>query len=272
MKKIKGKVLSIAGSDSAGGAGIQADIKTITAMGAYASTAITAITAQNTLGVQEILELPINIIKNQIRAVLSDIGTDAIKIGMLSNKETISCVTNELKTISANTPIVLDPVMVAKGGKKLLQEDAEKRLISDLFPISKLLTPNIPEAEKISKIKINSTSDLLTAGKIIINMGIKNVLMKGGHLDGNKLVDILVTKDKIQYFENTRIHTNHTHGTGCTLSSSIASGLAQKLSLSDSIERAHTYVYQAIKYAPEIGRGKGPLNHLVGLDINKIYD
>ena len=263
MKKIKGKVLAIAGSDSSGGAGIQADIKTITAMGAYASTAITAITAQNTLGIHEIFELPLKTIKNQIRVVISDIGVDSIKIGMLSNTEIISCVTNELKQVSDNIPIILDPVMVAKGGQKLLHHDAVKELIYKLFPISELVTPNLPEAEQITKIKIKSSDDLLIAGKKIINMGVKNVLMKGGHLDENKLIDILLTKNTIKYFESNRIETQHTHGTGCTLSSSIASGLAQKLSLSESVERAHKYVHMAIKYAPKIGKGKGPLNHLV---------
>ena len=266
MKKIKGKVLSIAGSDSSGGAGIQADIKTITAMGGYAATVVTAITAQNTLGVQEVFEVPIKTIRNQIRSVLSDIGADSIKIGMVSSKETVACIKEELKNIYIKTPIVLDPVMIAKGGHRLLKTDAEKQLINDLFPIAELLTPNIPEAEQITKIKISSVNELLMAGKKIISMGVKNVLMKGGHLEGEKLTDILFIKNKIVYFENIRIQTNNTHGTGCTLASSIASGLAQKLSLLESVSRAEKYVFEAIKSAPKIGKGKGPLNHLVNIN------
>ena len=259
------RIMTIAGSDSGGGAGIQGDIKTITALGGFATSAITAITAQNTLGVRSILNLPLKIIEEQILAILDDIGTDAIKIGMLSNKDIIICIRNLLINIDKNIPIILDPVMVAKGGHKLLDSGAEKTLIKELMPLCNLITPNIPEAEVITGIKIKNIEDLEVCGKIIIKMGVKNVLMKGGHLESNKLTDILINKDYIQYFNSDKILTKNSHGTGCTLSSAIACGLGQKMTLKEAVKRAHNYVNQSIKYAPNIGKGHGPLNHLVNI-------
>jgi hydroxymethylpyrimidine/phosphomethylpyrimidine kinase len=257
------RIMTIAGSDSGGGAGIQGDIKTITALGGFATTAITAITAQNTLGVHNILNIPLKMIEEQISCVLNDIGTDAIKIGMLSNKKIIICVANILSKINKNIPVVLDPVMVAKGGHKLLAPGAEETLIQELMPLCNIITPNIPEAEVITGIKINNIKDLEASGKKIIKMGISNVLMKGGHLKENNLTDILINKDMIAYFYSDKIITKNSHGTGCTLSSAIACGLGQKMDLNTAVKRAHAFVYKSIKYAPNIGKGNGPLNHLI---------
>jgi hydroxymethylpyrimidine/phosphomethylpyrimidine kinase len=257
------RIMTIAGSDSGGGAGIQGDIKTITALGGFATSAITAITAQNTLGVNNILNIPLKMIEDQILAILDDIGADAIKIGMLSNKNIISCVANLLSKINKNIPIVLDPVMVAKGGHKLLDSGAEKTLIKKLMPLCSIITPNIPEAEVITGKKINNIKDLEATGKMIIKMGINNVLMKGGHLKESTLTDILINKKKVTYFHSDKIITKNSHGTGCTLSSAIACGMAQKMSLNFSVKRAHAFVNKSIKYAPNIGKGNGPLNHLI---------
>mgnify|MGYP001165007234 CR=1 FL=1 len=257
------KILTIAGSDSGGGAGIQGDIKTISSLGGYATSAITAITAQNTLGVKGILNISVDMIEKQVIAILEDIGADAIKIGMLSNEEIINCIVKLLSNTNKNIPIVLDPVMVAKGGHKLLDTGAEKALINKLLPLCTIITPNIPEAEVITGSKINNTSDLETVGKSIIDMGIDNVLMKGGHLNSLQLTDILITKNKIEYFKNKKIITKNSHGTGCTLSSAIACGLGQKLTLKKAVQRAHLYVYKSILNAPDIGKGNGPLNHLI---------
>ena len=257
------KIMTIAGSDSGGGAGIQGDIKTITSLGGYATSAITAITAQNTLGVKSVLNISINMIEEQITAILEDIGTDAIKIGMLSNEKIIHCVVKLLSNLKKKIPIVLDPVMVAKGGHKLLDTGAETALINELMPLCTIITPNIPEAEVITGIKINDALDLENAGRSIIDMGINNVLMKGGHLNSSKLTDVLITNNNIEYFNNNKINTKNSHGTGCTLSSAIACGLGQKLTLKESVKRAHLYVYKSILNAPNIGKGNGPLNHLV---------
>tara|TARA_B100000686_G_scaffold327034_1_gene385514 strand:+ start:11971 stop:12774 length:804 start_codon:yes stop_codon:yes gene_type:complete len=260
---ILSKILTIAGSDSGGGAGIQADIKTITSLGGYASTVITAITAQNTIGVKDFIDIPIRIIEKQLIAVLDDIETDAIKIGMLSNEKIILKISNILKNLNIDIPIVLDPVMFAKDGHKLLVKGAEKTLINKLMPICTIITPNIPEAEVITQTKINNIDDMEIAGKKILKMGIKNVLMKGGHLKTNKLIDILLTKNNIMHIDSQKINTKNTHGTGCTLSSAIACGLGQKMTLTKSVLRAHKYVNKAIKNAPQIGKGNGPLNHLI---------
>jgi len=263
INKKLARIMTIAGSDSGGGAGIQGDIKTITALGGFATSAITAITAQNTLGVNNILNIPLKMIEDQILAILDDIGADAIKIGMLSNKNIIICVANLLSKINKNIPIVLDPVMVAKGGHKLLDSGAEETLIKKLMPLCSIITPNIPEAEVITGKKINNIKDLEATGKMIIKMGINNVLMKGGHLKESTLTDILINKNKVQYFKNDKIITKNSHGTGCTLSSAIACGMGQKMSLNFAVKRAHAFVNKSIKYAPNIGKGNGPLNHLI---------
>ena len=257
------RILSIAGSDSGGGAGIQGDIKTITALGGFATSSITAITAQNTLGVNKILNVPEEMVEAQILAVLDDIGTDAIKIGMLSNEKIILCISNLLSKINKKIPIVLDPVMIAKGGHRLLDIGAEKALIKNLMPLCSIITPNIPEAEVITGKKINNIKDLERTGQEIIKMGINNVLMKGGHLTDNNLTDILISKNKTDYFCSTKIITKNSHGTGCTLSSAIACGMGQKMNLYSAVERAHAFVNKSIKYAPNLGKGNGPLNHLI---------
>jgi hydroxymethylpyrimidine/phosphomethylpyrimidine kinase len=257
------RIMSIAGSDSGGGAGIQGDIKTITALGGFATTSITAITAQNTLGVNKILNVPEEMVEAQILSVLDDIGTDAIKIGMLSNEKIILCISNLLSKINKSIPIVLDPVMVAKGGHKLLDIGAEKALIENLMPLCSIITPNIPEAEVITGKEINNIKDLERTGQEIIKMGINNVLMKGGHLTDNNLTDILISKNKTDYFYSTKIITKNSHGTGCTLSSAIACGMGQQMNLYSAVERAHAFVNKSIKYAPNLGKGNGPLNHLI---------
>ena len=219
--KPKSKVLIIAGSDSSGGAGLQADIKTITSLGSYAMTAVTAVTAQNTTGVKSIIAISPKEIINQIEFSAKDIKPDAVKIGMLHSKEVILAVMKSLKKLKLNK-LVLDPVMVAKGGTKLINNTAIIYIKKSLMKNTLLITPNIPEAEILTKIKINSTQDMVKAGKILISLGAKNVLIKGGHLKSKKMNDILVNKKIIKLFNSKKYNSKNTHGTGCTLSSSIA--------------------------------------------------
>lgn len=260
---MQGRVLIIAGSDSGGGAGIQGDIKTVTALGGYAATAITALTAQNTQGVFGIADVADDFIAKQITLVLDDIGADAIKTGMLHKASVIETVAKVLQNYP-NIPLIVDPVMVAKGGAPLLQPDAMKLLVDKLIPRATLITPNVPEAELLlgSKMKIANAKDLEKAGKALQQLGCKAVLMKGGHLEGNEVVDVLIS-DKIHVFTSPRIHTQNTHGTGCTLASSVATGIAQGLPLPKAVERAREYVLEAIKQAPGFGKGHGPLNHSI---------
>ena len=269
--KPKSKVLIIAGSDSSGGAGVQADIKTITSLGSYAMTAITAITAQNTTGVKSIVAISPKEISNQIEFSIKDIKPDAVKIGMLHSKEVILAVIKSLKKLKINK-LVLDPVMVAKGGTKLISNSAishiKKRLIKDTL----LITPNIPEAEILTKIKINSTQDMIKAGKIMISLGAKNVLIKGGHLKSKKMCDILVNKKTIKVFNSKKYNSKNTHGTGCTLSSSIATYLSCGKGLIKSCELGIKYVNEAIKSNLNLGKGNGPINHLNCITINKKFN
>jgi hydroxymethylpyrimidine/phosphomethylpyrimidine kinase len=258
---VKGRVLIIAGSDSGGGAGIQADIKTVTALGGYAMTAITALTAQNTLGVHGIFPVPEDFIAQQIDVVLSDIGADAIKTGMLHSAGVIEAIVAALQKQAATVPVVVDPVMVAKGGAALLQDDAVIALKTLLLPRATLLTPNIPEAEALTGLKIVNSADMQQAGHQLLAMGAGAVLIKGGHMEGDLLEDWLVTAEGVQRFISARIHTRHTHGTGCTLASAIATGLAQRLPMADAVDRARLYVTAAIRTAPGFGQGHGPLNH-----------
>jgi hydroxymethylpyrimidine/phosphomethylpyrimidine kinase len=256
-----GRVLVIAGSDSGGGAGIQADIKTITALGGYAATAVTAITVQNTLGVSNVHAVPPPIVEAQIRAVLDDIGADTIKTGMLVDAATISAVTRAIGESGSDIPLVIDPVMVAKGGERLLDNhalDALKRLIAQ-GPL--LLTPNLLEAEVLSGRIIASENGMRDAMPALLAMGARAVLIKGGHLAGPEIVDIFSDGDVTREWRQTRIETPHTHGTGCTLASATATLLAQGLDIITAIERARAYVRRAIETAPGLGRGHGPLNH-----------
>jgi len=228
--KLKSKVLIIAGSDSSGGACIQADIKTVSALGSYAMTAITAVTAQNTKGVKKIISIPTVIVQKQITMILDDIGAHAVKIGMLHNAGIIKSVYVILKKYKLKN-IVLDPVMIAKGGAKLISNSSIKYLKKLLIPICTLVTPNIPEAEVLTGYSISSKEDMINAAKKILSMGPKNVLLKGGHLRGKMILDILATKKEIKVFPKRKIRTKNTHGTGCTLSSALATCLSQKKSI-----------------------------------------
>tara|TARA_R110002111_G_scaffold10868_4_gene34384 strand:- start:2959 stop:3762 length:804 start_codon:yes stop_codon:yes gene_type:complete len=259
---MQGRVLIIAGSDSGGGAGIQADIKTVTALGGYGMTAITALTAQNTLGVEAIEEISAPFVVKQIEMVLKDIGADAIKIGMLHRKEVVEAVAALFDQIDNLPPVVLDPVMIAKGGASLIAQDASEAIKARLIgPHTHILTPNIPEAERLTGMKIKNLSDMEKAGRALLNEGPVAVLMKGGHAEGVEIVDLLVSPQGIQTFSHRRIDSRHTHGTGCTLSSAIATGIAQGLNVPKAVERAIRYVENAIFEAPGFGAGHGPLNH-----------
>jgi len=254
-----GRVLTIAGSDSGGGAGIQADIKTITALGGYAASAITAVTVQDTLGVHAVHPIPPAIIAAQIRAALADIGADAIKTGMLGDAAAIEAVLEALGDYP-DIPLVVDPVMAAKGGAALLGDGALGRL-RQLIARAALVTPNAPEAEALTGLAIADTDDLRAAGEALLTSGVKAVLMKGGHVPGDSVVDLLITAAGETVLEGPRIVTRHTHGTGCTLASACAVGLAQGLRLEDAVARAWAYTAEAIRQAPGLGAGAGPLDH-----------
>ncbi|AZS22684.1 MULTISPECIES: bifunctional hydroxymethylpyrimidine kinase/phosphomethylpyrimidine kinase [unclassified Caulobacter] len=256
----KGRVLVIAGSDSGGGAGIQADIKTITALGGYAATAITAVTVQNTLGVTGVHPIPLDVIAAQARAVLDDIGADAIKTGMLGDAAVVETVAQCLDH-AGGVPAVVDPVMVAKGGAPLLAEAAIGAVKSLMIPRAALLTPNAPEAAALTGLGVETTDDLRRAGEVLLAMGAQAVLMKGGHVAGDRVVDILMTAAGETTFEGERIDTRHTHGTGCTLASACAAGLARGLRLEDAVAQAWNYVHEAMLRAPGLGAGHGPLDH-----------
>jgi hydroxymethylpyrimidine/phosphomethylpyrimidine kinase len=265
-----GRVLIIAGSDSGGGAGIQADIKTITALGAFAATAITALTAQNTLGVHGVMPVPPAFIRQQIEVVLSDIGADVIKIGMLGDAATINTVCDALRDFAPGLPVVLDPVMVAKGGHSLLAADAVEILRRRLLPLSTVITPNLPEAEALTGLTIRAEPDMQSAATAMRAMGAQAVLLKGGHLDSDTVTDLLATETGTETFAAPRIATRHTHGTGCTTASGMAAGLAQGLSLRDAVIRARRYVRAALATAPGFGGGHGPLNHAVTMDPHRL--
>jgi len=268
--KPKSKVLIIAGSDSSGGAGIQADIKTVTALGSYALTAITAITSQNTTGVNSIVPIQPKEISNQINFSAKDIRPNAIKIGMLHSKQVIQAVIKSLNTIKIKK-VVLDPVMVAKGGAKLINNAAIIYIKDKLMKNILLITPNIPEAEILTKTKITSTKDMIKAGKILISLGAKNVLIKGGHLNSRQMNDILLNKKIIKVFKSKKYNSKNTHGTGCTLSSAIATYLSCGKDLIKSCELGIKYVNEAIKSNLNFGKGNGPINHLNSININKKF-
>ena len=258
---MKGRVLICAGSDSGGGAGIQADIKTVTALGGFATTAITALTAQNTMGVSSIIEVPINFLLEQIRVVLSDLGADCIKTGMLHNAQVIEAVSEAIEKDGEKKYLVVDPVMVAKGGHELLELSALHALKSHMIVRADLLTPNIPEAELLTGLEISDIDTMRRAAYAILEMGSKAVLLKGGHLKDETLTDILVTKDVEKTYSGPRLVTKHTHGTGCSMASAVATGIAQGDNLEMAVQRAKAYVFTAIKTAPQFGKGHGPLNH-----------
>ena len=266
----KSKVLIIAGSDSSGGAGIQADIKTVSALGCYAMTAITAVTVQNTTGVNSIIPIKPKEISNQIEFTAKDIKPNAIKIGMLHSAKVISAVIKSLKKIDIKK-IVLDPVMVAKGGTKLINNEAIDEIKKKLMKKILLITPNIPEAELLTNTKINSLKDMIKAGQLLINLGAKNVLIKGGHLKSNEINDILLNKKIIKIFKNKKYKSKNTHGTGCTLSSAIATNLSCGKDLIKSCEQGIKYVNEAIKSNLNYGKGNGPINHLNSIALNKKF-
>lgn len=257
----KGRVLTIAGSDSGGGAGIQADIKTITMLGGYAASAVTALTVQNTMGVSDVMSVPVKTIRGQIEAVLSDIGADAIKTGMLPTAEIIRAVALSIDEFGSDAALVVDPVMTAKGGAVLTPPAAIEALKTTLIPDATLITPNIPEAEHLLGITIKTVEEMKKACDALMRLDCEAVLLKGGHLPGDELYDVLATRDALEVFSSPRIDTPHTHGTGCTLASAIATGLAQGMDRRDAVMRARDYVQEAIRLAPGFGQGHGPLNH-----------
>jgi len=268
--KPKSKILIIAGSDSSGGAGIQADIKTITALGSYAMTAITAVTIQNTTGVKSIVPINPKEISNQIEFTSKDIKPDAVKIGMLHSTKVIKSVIYSLNFIKAKK-IILDPVMIAKGGSKLIDDKAIQLLKTKLIKKVSLITPNIPEAEILTKTKIKTKEDMIFAASILLEIGAKNVFIKGGHLDSKVVQDIFVNKKEILIIKNKRIATSNTHGTGCTLSSAISVFYACGKTLKRSCELATKYVNNSIRSNLNYGKGQGPINHLSSIIIDKRY-
>ena len=268
--KPKSKILIIAGSDSSGGAGIQADIKTVTALGSYAMTAITAVTIQNTTGVKSIVPIDPKEISNQIEFTSRDIKPDAIKIGMLHSAKVISSVIHSLDLIKVNK-IILDPVMIAKGGAKLIDDKAVKLLKNKLIKKVSLITPNIPEAEILTNIKIRTKEDMIFAASILIELGAQNVFIKGGHLDSKAVLDIFVNKKEIMVIKNRRIATRNTHGTGCTLSSAISTFFACGKTLKKSCELATKYVNNSIRSNLNYGKGYGPINHLSSIIVDRKF-
>lgn len=252
--------LTIAGSDSSGGAGIQADIKSFSANGVYGMSIITAITAQSTQGVFGIMDVTPEIIEKQIDVIFDDIKVDAIKIGMVSKIESIEAISNALRRVKNLPQIVLDPVMISKSGFKLLSDNAKNTLIKELIPLSTLITPNLPEAEELLGREILTIEDMKKAAIDIKKMGVKHVLIKGGHLEG-EATDLLYDGESFILFEQDRINTKHTHGTGCTLSSAITANLSKGMNVVDAVKCGKEYITGAIKNGFELGKGVGPTHH-----------
>jgi len=257
------KVLTIAGSDSSGGAGIQADLKVFSAHGVFGMSVITAVTAQNTQGVFAVQDIEVSVIEKQLEAIFTDIQVDALKIGMVSRSETIRAVAAALTQYEASN-IILDPVMISKSGYFLLQPDAVEAMISCLLPLATVVTPNIPEAEQIARITINSIEDMKKAAQIIHCLGPRYVLIKGGHREGDA-IDVFFDGENYQYLRNERIHTTNTHGTGCTLSSAIAANVANGLPVYEATIAAKKYITTAITHSFSIGKGVGPVHHFYDL-------
>lgn len=251
------RVLVVAGSDSGGGAGIQADIKTVTCLGGYAMTAVTAVTVQNTLGVQAVHAVPADIVAAQMRACIDDIGVDVVKIGMLGDAALIEAVAEVVRGLDC--PMVLDPVMVATSGDRLLADDALWALVEHLVPLAHVITPNVPELIELTETEIEDAADMLLAAQELLDRGPRAVLAKGGHLAGERLTDWLVWRGGQRGFSETRIDSRDTHGTGCTLASAVTVSLAQGLTLADSVVRARAFVRQGLLRAPGFGSGHGPM-------------
>jgi len=261
------RILSIAGSDSGGGAGIQADLKTITVLGGFGMTVVTALTAQNTLGVVDVHEVPPEFVISQFDAVASDIGVDAAKTGMMANSAIIRVVADKIRQYKIDI-LVVDPVMVAKGGRSLIRDEAKETLIRELLPLAFLITPNIPEAEEIAGMDIRTVEDMKKAAAAIHHMGARAVLIKGGHLAG-EATDVLYDGTAWHEFTSRRIDTKDTHGTGCTYSAAIATFLASGKPLASAVEEAKAYITEAVRHALRIGAGHGPTNHLAPL-LNRV--
>ena len=259
MKNYRVPTLTIAGSDSSGGAGVQADLKTFSAIGTYGMSVITAVTAQNTEGVFAVEELSGEIIKSQIKAVFDDIEPAAVKIGMVSSPEIIVDIVNTIKKYNPSF-LVVDPVMISKSGYSLLKPEAKENLIKYLIPMAYLVTPNVPEAEEITGMKINNLDDMREVGKRILELGPKYVLMKGGHLEGDA-VDVLIGNDTFEIYKQERLDRKNTHGTGCTLSSAITSHLALGYDIVEAVKLSKEYITEAIRHSFDIGKGVGPVNH-----------
>jgi hydroxymethylpyrimidine/phosphomethylpyrimidine kinase len=258
---MKGRVLIAAGSDPGGGAGIQADIKTVTALGGYAAAAITALTAQDTRDVAAIVPVAPDFVRQQMALVLDDIGADAVKTGMLHDAAVVEAVADVLAAHAPGVPLVVDPVLAAKRGVALLEDAALGALKRMLLPRAALVTPNVPEAEALSGLVVHEVEGMRRAGEHLLALGAGAALVKGGHIAGDVVRDVLVTRAGWRVLEAPRIATRHTHGTGCTLASAIATGLAQGMALLPAIERARAYLLEAIRTAPGFGKGAGPLNH-----------
>lgn len=258
---VRGRVLIIAGSDPSGGAGVQADIKTVTALGGYAAAAITALTVQNTLGVRAVMQVPPDFIAAQIEAVLEDIGADAVKIGMIGDVGAARAIADILAGVAVDIPIIVDPVLAATSGDSLARDGVAAFILERLVPLAALITPNADEAAALTGRPMNASADLVLAGEDLIRRGATAALVKGGHLAGDIVEDALVTQEGARLFRHPRLKTAATHGTGCTLASACAVGVAQGLPLAKAVKRAIDYVHRAIETAPGYGAGAGPLNH-----------
>lgn len=267
------RILTVAGSDSGGGAGIQGDLKTIERLGGFAMTAVTAVTAQNTLGVHGVWSLPPDAVERQIAAVANDIGVDAVKTGMLDSVALVRTVAAVLRRLGVArsvavgarpVPLVVDPVMVAKGGQALLAEEARGALRDELLPLAALVTPNVPEAEVLTGLPAGTLEQRELVARRLVELGAGAALVKGGHTDGETVVDLFFDGHEVRLFNAARVHTQHTHGTGCTLSAAVATGLGQGLPLAQAVERGIRYVQAAIAHAPGLGAGHGPLGHAAG--------
>lgn len=258
---LRGRVLIIAGSDSGGGAGIQADIKTVTALGGFAATAITALTIQNTLGVSGVVATPSKAVRAQMEAVLKDIGADVLKTGMLGDKLLVETIAEAFEDLAAGIPRVIDPVMVASSGDSLLPKDAVDAVRRLMVPGAALVTPNAPEAEVLTGKAVDGLNGQRRAAEKLLDMGARAALVKGGHVPGDVIVDVLATQTGEHFFDGPRIQTKATHGTGCTLASGIAAGLARGLELKDAVALARAYLVEAIGRAQGFGQGNGPVDH-----------
>ncbi len=260
--KPKGRVLIVAGSDSGGGAGIQADIKTISALGGYAMTAITAVTVQNTLGVAGVYPIPPDVVRAQIEAVMNDLGADTWKIGMMGSADHVRAVLEAWYAVGDGAPVILDPVMIAKGGASLLNDDAIEVICNELMPVAAMVTPNAPEAAALTGVDVHDLDGQMEAADILVNrLGAWSALVKGGHIHGSIVRDVLLTRSGYRVFESPRIDTKATHGTGCTLASAIAAYNSRGEELEASVEKARVYLMEAIRNAPGFGQGHQPLGH-----------